>query len=577
MVDVDLKNGALGDLTVNALASEGNSFPQTFCVNTPADSEGRRGYHLYYVGAGRTSVGETGLGAGIDTRGEGGYVVAPGSYLEDRKGYYEIAKDVAPIGFPSWIPSKLFKRQSEGLTRPDDSDIPGSIKCGERDNELTRWAGVLRGAGLSYAELRVALHEINETRCEVPLDVDDVERIAASIGAKPRGEAKQQAKAIEAFAAVVAESESRGDDYPVILDAIPRVTQEERDADCWIIPNLLVKGHVVGLYGTGGVGKSLMAVQLGLCVAAGVPWCGQRVVAQMPVMYLGCEDEKIETDFRITQIRESEEFRRDTFGKSGIPFYSWVRDGMDSVIAKPTYGGDLVAGAFLQLLEDRLSRLPTGPKMLILDNVSDIFLGDENIRTQVNRFCKYILGDLRLKFDLTIILLAHPSRAGSVDQMSGSTAWQSSVRSRLAFVQDEDEVVEHRVLKVMKTNRGSPDMEVPVRWEAWRYRQRLKVETVAPRIKLLADALDRMDHADEISIKDLQDMMNASHTYCVYFGDLTSLRKQNELLRKDLQCTVKGDGTLYTYEQRDCKTRHWCVRKRTTDAASEVPDGGGWK
>lgn len=576
VVDVDTKKGAPGKMTVNQLAANGNTLPQTLKVETPADENGERGYHLYYVGAARSSVGERGLGEGIDTRGDGCYVVSPGSYLADRQGWYEVAVDVDPIPYPSWIPSMLHKRDSTGLERPDDSDIPGSIKCGERDNELTRWAGMLRGSGLSYEEMRAALHVINETRCEEPLDVDDIERIAASIGSKPRGDALKHAKAIEAFAAVKAESDSRGDDFPIPLDQLPRVSQEERDKDCWIIPDLLVKGHVVGLYGTGGVGKSLIAVQLGMCVAAGIPFCGQKVVAQMPVVYLGCEDEAIETNFRITQVRESEEYRRATFGKTNIPFYSWVRDGMDSVIAKPGYGGDLVAGAFLQLLEDRLSKLPIGPKMLILDNVSDIFLGDENIRVQVNRFCKYILGDLRKKFDLTIVLLAHPSRAGAIDQMSGSTAWQSAVRSRLAMVQDEDEVIEHRILRVMKTNRGTPDFEVPVRWEAWRYRERIKVESRLPRIRLLAEALDRMTFSDEgIQIKDVADMMVSNHTYREYFVDIMPTtgkdpgeRAMERLLRADLQGEVKGEGTQYKYEPREGRAKHWCVRTTVKEQES---------
>ncbi|PSK80453.1 bifunctional DNA primase/polymerase-like protein, partial [Murinocardiopsis flavida] len=82
----------------------------TFLVRTR-----RGGLHLYYTAPPGTRLGNTsgergnGLGWLIDTRGAGGYVVGPGSYVadEDGEGAYEVVAptDLAPL--PAWIADRL--------------------------------------------------------------------------------------------------------------------------------------------------------------------------------------------------------------------------------------------------------------------------------------------------------------------------------------------------------------------------------------------------------------------------------------------------------------------------------------
>ena len=89
----------------------GQPFPwETFMVRT-----GRGGLHLYFtappgVRLGNTA-GESGRGLGwlIDTRGHGGYVVAPGSVVDlpDGTGRYEVVYDRPPAPLPDWLAALL--------------------------------------------------------------------------------------------------------------------------------------------------------------------------------------------------------------------------------------------------------------------------------------------------------------------------------------------------------------------------------------------------------------------------------------------------------------------------------------
>jgi hypothetical protein len=98
------------DVLACLCAEAGQPFPwETFSVTTP-----RGGLHLYFTrpapAAGAPDLGCTagdrgGLGWNVDTRGAGGYVVAPGSVVDGRA--YELANNAAPAPLPSWLAERL--------------------------------------------------------------------------------------------------------------------------------------------------------------------------------------------------------------------------------------------------------------------------------------------------------------------------------------------------------------------------------------------------------------------------------------------------------------------------------------
>lgn len=119
----------------------------------------------------------------VDTRADGGYIVAPPSQIKD-KAYewlssYELNEPLESLAeAPKWIIEKL-KEESE--TRLDLGGDGTPIPDGQRNNTLARIAGKMRRMGLRESEIAGALHVINQNRCTPPLPEPEVQRVAASI------------------------------------------------------------------------------------------------------------------------------------------------------------------------------------------------------------------------------------------------------------------------------------------------------------------------------------------------------------------------------------------------------------
>ena len=112
------------------------------------------------------------------------------------------------------------------------------------------------------------------------------------------------------------------------------------------------------------------------------------------------------------------------------------------------------------------------PKLIVIDNSADVFAGNENDRAQVRQFITLLRG-IAIRANVGLLLTSHPSLTGisTGTGLSGSTAWNASVRSRLYFKRavtetDEEPDPDLRVLEVMKANYGPVGEKVTVRWQS---------------------------------------------------------------------------------------------------------------
>ncbi|WP_395110578.1 bifunctional DNA primase/polymerase [Actinomadura sp. SCN-SB] len=117
-----IREGA--DVFATLCERHGQPFPfDTFTVLTR-----RGGLHLYFTAPSGVRLTNTagnsvrGLGWGIDTRAHGGYVVAPGSFVElaDGAGSYDVIRDVPPAPLPEWL---------AGLLNPAPVSTPALSAC----------------------------------------------------------------------------------------------------------------------------------------------------------------------------------------------------------------------------------------------------------------------------------------------------------------------------------------------------------------------------------------------------------------------------------------------------------------
>lgn len=145
---------------------------------TPMVRTASGGLHLYFRHPDvevRTGIR---VAAGLDVKASGGYVVAPPSIGPNGNAYKWIVslEDAEPADPPEWL-MELLERPKLNSAGPVGERIPP----GQRNKELTSLAGSMRRRGMDAAEILAALEVTNERRCEPPLEVDELEKIAESV------------------------------------------------------------------------------------------------------------------------------------------------------------------------------------------------------------------------------------------------------------------------------------------------------------------------------------------------------------------------------------------------------------
>jgi len=226
----------------------------------------------------------------------------------------------------------------------------------------------------------------------------------------------------------------------------------------WFLPGLVPARNVTLLSGDGGVGKSLLALQIAAASALGIETMGLSP-RRGKVFYLGAEDEEDEFKRRISQIVQG---HGRTLADLDGNFRLSPMAGEDATLVLPDKAKNLAPTAMMESLIDQVTSFR--PDLLILDTSADLFGGDEINRVQVRQFVG-MLRKIAMGIDCAIILLSHPSIQGmqSGSGLSGSTAWNNSVRSRLYLtsVPDDDEA---RVLTTVKSNYSKKGGGIKMRW-----------------------------------------------------------------------------------------------------------------
>jgi hypothetical protein len=223
--------------------------------------------------------------------------------------------------------------------------------------------------------------------------------------------------------------------------------------------SLIPLRNVALLGGDGGIGKSLLAVQLGIACTTGTAWLGMEV-AQGPVIYFCAEDDEEEVSNRLNEICDAENI--DLGEAHHLTILPMV--GADTVLAAEEKGRLRTTKVYDSLCSNLEWH---EPMLLILDNLADVFSGNENNRSLAKQFIGF-LRRLCLRFDCTILLLGHPSLSGRASGTgeSGSTAWNNSVRVRLYLCKPDGEDVDEnaRVLEIKKANYSASGTRLELSW-----------------------------------------------------------------------------------------------------------------
>ena len=286
VIDVD---GVQGEETLRSLPT----LPETYTVRTRSG-----GRHLYFVGVGPSSVQR--LGAKLDTRGQGGYVVWDAAD-------YEIIDGRQPAPLPGWVNERLNVSVDRKTSAVAELDLPANVSRariylasrapaieGEGGNDHTfKTLTALRDLGVSRDVAVDLLLEGWNERCLPPWDAEDLLTVAENAWRYAQNEEGAWGLAGDPrlrFSAIGSAADGdpvadKPDRYRLwdVPEALTRPPPE------WLFPGILPAKAVTLLYGEQEVGKTWLALDQALYLASGLNGYRREPGLAVDVVYFAGE------------------------------------------------------------------------------------------------------------------------------------------------------------------------------------------------------------------------------------------------------------------------------------------------
>jgi RecA-family ATPase len=227
----------------------------------------------------------------------------------------------------------------------------------------------------------------------------------------------------------------------------------------WLAQGRVPMGDVTILTANGGLGKTEIALQLAVSVAANLgDWLG-CVVDSGPVLFLSCEEPEIDIRHRVTRICQHRKIDVHSLSDLHLEFpdleTTWL-------VSTDRSGKSAKTPLFVEM-ERWIER--NNISLVVIDSVSAVFDGDPIAKKQVRSFLAK-LRKLAMQRDIAILLIDHPSVRGMADGTgtANSVDWRNSVRAMMYLTGPDRNDPDARVLEINKANRGRPGEQIRLRW-----------------------------------------------------------------------------------------------------------------
>lgn len=234
----------------------------------------------------------------------------------------------------------------------------------------------------------------------------------------------------------------------------------------WAIKPVVPRGEVTLWGGHGGAGKSISVLQLLAHGACGESWQGMDPDDYLRCLYVSLEDAGDKVRYRLRRICESYGLHSGRV-EHGVRVVDCPSGRASLMVEESKFGvRSMVETALLA----QLRRCCEGADVIVIDNASDAFGGNENDRQAVRSFMS-ALKRIAREYNAGVVLLAHIDKASAKagaggNTYSGSTAWHNSARSRIAIVTDAGVEGGPNTVRVVheKNQYGVTMADVCLRW-----------------------------------------------------------------------------------------------------------------
>ncbi len=396
VLDIDNKGGD-GEAELRELEKQYGKLPTTGTSRTPSG-----GRHIFFKYPGEpVKCSAKQLGPNLDIRGDGGYVIVPGS------GDYEWVETGAaePAEMPPWL-LELANKAPKPLSGAQGQEIP----FGGRNVTLASLAGRMQKQSFSYASILYSIRTENEQRCNPPLSDGDVLKIVNSITRYP----SDPDPVIDRDA--IYRNWAAGQAFPLM--GLSEIRENLKGPD-YLVKPFIERGTFCVMYGESGAFKSFIALDFALCIAFGMPWHNYPV-HQGPVVFICGE------------------------GQSGMArrVEAWlVRHNLTDVDA-PFFLSEVPAA----LIEDgnaedianAVSAKCDAPVMIIIDTLStNIGEGDESSNPDIARLINNCNLHFRDRFKAAVLVVHHVGH-GDKTRERGAYAIRANADCRISVERQEN-------------------------------------------------------------------------------------------------------------------------------------------
>ena len=323
-------------------------------VMQEADSYSERspsgdGLHILGIGDAGTTKGN-----GLEVYSDRRYFTVTGQVLKSA----ELKDLAAGVSFPRLLYSDYF-----------DRTIKTEIPQGRRNNTLAKIGGRLRHDGLETRELQTALQIVNRLACKPPLDVNEVSRIANSVGRYAFG-----GDSPKPDAAVP----------PVTFTSIADIVAQRRETQ-WLLPKILERRVLAVLVGKRSTYKSFIALD----------WSLRAAVDGAGIVILSAEGGGLER-------RINAWIKRHAPGTDPALLHVVALEQPKNLNYSPQ----------LQAVSDAIAKLKWKVDLVVIDTMSKFSPGlEENSNSDVAAFLATLSEGIRDRHDCTVLLVVHAGHA----------------------------------------------------------------------------------------------------------------------------------------------------------------------